>query len=49
MRTIEKMIAAEKNAFSSLSEEEQAEAVRISKKHYELLKEEFGKVKGENK
>ena len=49
MRTIEKMIAAEKNAFSRLSEEEQAEAVRISKKHYELLNEEFGKVKGENK
>ena len=49
MRTIEKMIAAEKNAFGRLSEEEQAEAVRISKKHYELLKEEFGKVKGENK
>ena len=49
MRTVRKLIEAERNAFNALSEDEQAEAVRISKKHYELLKEEFGKVKGENK
>ncbi len=48
-RTVKKMVAAEKNAFARLSEEEQDEAIRISRKHYELLKEEFEKIKGENK
>ena len=49
MRTVRKLIEAEKNAFFRLSEEEQAEAIRISQKHYEILKEEFSKIKGENK
>ena len=48
MRTAGKLVAAEKNAFSRLSEEEQAESIRISLKHYEILKEEFAKIKGEN-
>ncbi len=49
MRTVGKMMIAEKKAFARLSEKEQEDAVSISKKYYELLKEEFGKVKGENK
>ena len=49
MRTVEKMMDAEKNAFGRLSEEEQSEFIRINKKHNEFLKEEFVKIKGENK
>lgn len=49
MRTVEKMVLAEKNAFAGLSEEEQNEFIRIYKKHYEMLKEEFSKIKGETK
>ncbi len=48
MRTAQKLVEAERTAFSRLSEEEQLEAIRISRKHYEMLKEEFEKVKGEN-
>ena len=48
MRTVQKLMTAERNAFGKLSESEQEEAIRISKKHYELLKEEFSKIKGEN-
>ena len=48
MRTAEKLVKAERNAFSRLSEEEQAESIRISQKHFEFLKEEFEKIKGEN-
>ena len=48
MRTVKKLIEAERNAFSRLSEEEQAESIRISQKHFEFLKEEFEKIKGEN-
>ncbi len=49
MRTVGKMFEAEKNAFSRISEEEQEEIIRLCTKHYELLKEEFAKIKGENK
>ena len=49
MRTVGKVLEAEKNAFSRLSEEEQNEFIRIKNKHYELLREEFDKIKGENK
>lgn len=49
MRTVQKMLLAEKNAFCRLSEEEQNELIRISEKHYGFLKEEFDKIKGENK
>ena len=38
LRTVEKMVLAEKNAISALSEEEQSEFIRIYKKHYEILK-----------
>ncbi len=48
-RTVGKMLFAEKNAFNSLSEEEQDELIRISDKHYAFLKKEFDKIKGENK
>ena len=48
-RTVGKMLFAEKNAFNSLSEEEQDELIRISNKHYAFLKKEFDKIKGENK
>lgn len=48
MRTVEKMLAAEKRAFARLSENEQEELIRINKKHYDFLKEEFKKIKGEN-
>ena len=47
MRTVGRIIEAERNAFESLSEEEQSEAIRISEKHYEILKNEFHKIKGE--
>ena len=47
MRTVGRIIEAERTAFESLSEEEQAEAIRISEKHYEILKREFKKIKGE--
>lgn len=48
-RTVGKVLSAEKNAFARLSEEEQEELIRINKKHYEFLKEEFDKIEGENK
>ena len=47
--TVGKLVAAEQNAFNRLAKEEQTEVLRISKKHYELLKEEFDKIKGETK
>lgn len=47
--TVGKLVAAEQNAFNRLAKEEQTEVLRISKKHYELLKEEFEKIKGETK
>lgn len=49
MRTVGKMLEAEKRAFASLSEEEQNELLRIHNKHYELLKKEFDKIKGETR
>ena len=48
-RTVGKMLVAEKNAFNSLSEEEQNELIRISEKHNSFLKKEFDKIEGENK
>lgn len=47
-RTVEKLIEAERRAFERLCEEEQREAIRITRKHYEILKEEFSKIKGEH-
>lgn len=47
MRTVGKVLKAEKSAFANLSEEEQNEVIRISKKYYELLKDEFKIIKGE--
>lgn len=49
MRTVRKMIEAEKTAFGKLTEEEQKEAARITGKFCELLKKEFEKTKGENR
>lgn len=49
MRTIEKMMEAERTAFARLSENEKNEIVRITKKHNDFLREEFEKIKGENK
>ena len=48
MRTVRKLIEAERNAFEALSEEEQNETIRITQKYYEILKNEFSKIKGEN-
>ena len=48
MRTVRKLIEAERNAFEALSEEEQNETIRITQKYYGILKEEFSKIKGEN-
>ena len=48
MRTVRKLIEAERNAFEALSEEEQNETIRITQKYYEMLKNEFSKIKGEN-
>ena len=48
MRTVRKLIEAECNAFEALSEEEQNETIRITQKYYEMLKNEFSKIKGEN-
>ena len=49
MRSVGRMLEAEKKAFGLLSEEEQSELIRIHNKHYGLLKKEFDKIKGENK
>ena len=49
MRTVGKLIFAEKAAFAKLSSEEQEEAVAISEKFHGFLKEEFEKIKGEQK
>ena len=48
MRTVRKLIEAERNAFNALSEDEQNETIRITQKYYEMLKNEFSKIKGEN-
>ena len=48
MRTVRKLIEAERNAFNALSEDEQNEAIRITQKYNEILKNEFSKIKGEN-
>ncbi len=48
MRTVRKLIEAERKAFEALSEEEQNETIRITQKYYEILKNEFSKIKGEN-
>ena len=48
MRTAQKLVEAERNAFNSLSEDEQNETIRITQKYYEMLKNEFSKMKGEN-
>ena len=48
MRTVRKLIEAERNAFNALSEDEQNETIRITQKYYEILKKEFSKIKGEN-
>ena len=47
MRTVGKLIEAERRAFEGLSEEEQNEAIRITQKLYEILKKEFLTIKGE--
>ena len=49
MRTVGKMLLAEKAAFGKLSEEEQEAAIMLSKKFHGYLKEEFEKIKGGNK
>ena len=49
MRTVGKLIFAEKAAFAKLSFEEQEKAVALSEKFHGYLKEEFAKIKGENK
>lgn len=49
MRTVRKLIDAERNAFNALSEDEQNETIRITQKYYEILKNEFSKIKGEEK
>ncbi|MBR5872515.1 MAG: MarR family transcriptional regulator [Oscillospiraceae bacterium] len=49
MRTVKKLIDAEKTAFGKLTEEEQKEAARITGKFCKLLKKEFEKTEGENK
>ena len=48
MRTVRKLIEAERNAFNALSEDEQNETIRITQKYNEILKKEFSKIKGEN-
>lgn len=48
MRTVRKLIEAERNAFNALSEDEQNETIRITQKYNEILKKEFLKIKGEN-
>ena len=48
LRTVRKLIEAERNAFEALSEEEQNETIRITQKYYGILKNEFSKIKGEN-
>ena len=48
MRTVGKMLLAEKNAFGKLSPEEQETTVMLSEKFHGYLKEEFEKIKGEN-
>lgn len=47
--TAGKLIMAEVNAFGLLTEEEQKEAVRLSRKFYDFLKTEFEKITGEPK
>ena len=49
MRTVGKMLLAEKAAFGKLSEEEQEAAIMLSEKFHRYLKEEFEKIKGGNK
>ena len=49
MRTVGKLIFAEKSAFAKLSEDEQQTAICLSEKFHGYLKEEFEKVKGEDK
>lgn len=49
MHTVGRILEAEKNAFDRLSEDEQKHLVLIYEKHHKLLKEEFAKIKGENK
>ena len=48
-KTVGKLVKAEKAAFDRFTEEEQKEILRLGRKHYELLKEEFDKIKGETK
>lgn len=47
MRTAGKLIEADNNAFERLTEEEQKEMVRLNRRYYEFLKEEFEKIEGE--
>lgn len=47
MRTVKKLIEAERRAFETLSEDEQNETIRITQKYYGILKNEFSKLKGE--
>ena len=49
MRTVGKLIFAEKSAFAKLSSEEQEAAIDLGEKFHGYLKEEFAKIKGENK
>ena len=49
MRTVAKILFAEKTAFARLSEDEQEKLIDINKKYCGFLKEEFDKIKGENK
>ena len=49
MRTVGKMLLAEKTAFGKLSPEEQETAIVLSEKFHGYIKEEFEKIKGENK
>ena len=49
MRTVGKLILAEKSAFAKLSSEEQKTAIELGGKFHGYLKEEFAKIKGEAK
>lgn len=47
-RSVQKMLLADRIAFSKFTPEEQEAAVRLNEKYYYNLKEEYDKIKGEN-
>lgn len=48
-RSVEKMLIADRIAFSRFTEEEQETVVRLNEKYYYNLKEEYEKLKGETR